>query len=203
MARLLNRIDPIAFQREWWPHVRWYDKQVECIYSVEETPETICVAGNKLGKDYVTGFIALCLFIRCVITDQTCRIVTTSVAEHHLTVLWGEIGRFLSTSAQPLLAKDGGPLIVNHMEVRCKSEMKSKNPLSYLVGRVSAKGEGLAGHHADVTLGIGDEASGLDNACREMFQGWAKRMLWIGNPNPCPTNHFFFEAVRSSDLLAV
>ena len=106
----------------------------------------------------MTGFICPNLFIRCIITDQTCRIVTTSVAEHHLTVLWGEIGRFLTTSKQPLLAKDGGPLVVNHMEIRRKDEMHAKNPLNYLVGRVSAKGEGLAGHHADVTLAVADEA---------------------------------------------
>jgi hypothetical protein len=195
----LNKLDPIAVQRLWWPSVRWYDKQIEIIYSVEECPETVVVAGNKLGKDYVTGFICLCLFLRCVITDQTCRIVTTSVAEHHLTVLWGEIGRFLTTAAQPLLAKDGGPLVVNHMEIRRKDEMSSKNPLSYLVGRVSAKGEGLAGHHAEVTLGVGDEASGLSNEVRDMMQGWAKSLLWIGNPNPCLS--FFYDLVEQGDLI--
>ncbi len=115
-------------------------------------------------------------------------------------MLWGEIGRFINECSIPLLAKDGGPLAVNHMEVRRADEMHTKNPLSYLVGRVSKKGEGLAGHHAEVTLGVGDEASGLDNMCREMFQGWAKRILWIGNPNPC--NSFFRELVEAGDLLA-
>lgn len=215
MVGKLTKIDPIALKELYWPSepyvdfkgqqqrgVRFYDKQIELIYSVEECPETVCVAGNKLGKDFITGFICPNLFLRCIITGQTCRIVTTSVAEHHLTVLWGEIGRFISTSKQPLLAKDGGPLVVNHMEIRRKDEMSVKNPLSYLVGRVSAKGEGLAGHHADVTLGVGDEASGLDNTVREMMQGWAKRLLWIGNPNPCPAGQFFFELAKAGSLEA-
>lgn len=198
MNNCINVIDPIALQRLYWPDVRFFTKQIEVLYSVEENDETIVVAGNKLGKDYVTAFICLNLFLRCIITGQTCRIVTTSVAEHHLTVLWGEIGRFITTCKEPLLAKDGGPLIVNHMEIRRKEEMLVKNPLNYMVGRVSQKGEGLAGHHAEVTLCAGDEASGLDNKVREMAQGWARRCLWIGNPNPCTT--FFFDLVKQGDL---
>jgi hypothetical protein len=208
-------IDPIWLKNHYWPcedyvdfkgqrqrGVNFYKEQVEIIYSTERNIETICVAGNKLGKDFVTGHLVLNLFLRCIKTKQTCRIVTTSVAEHHLTVLWGEIGRFLTTSKYPLLAKDGGPLVVNHMEIRRKDEVETKNPLNYLVGRVSAKGEGLAGHHADVTLGVGDECSGLSNETRDMFLGWAKRLLWIGNPLPCPPGHFFYEAVKSGDILA-
>jgi hypothetical protein len=190
------------FKGQWHRVVQLYDKQIETVYSVERNIETFVVACNKVGKDFIAGLICPDLFLRCVKTKQTCRIVTTSVAEHHLTVLWGEIGRFLSTSRIPILAKDGGPLVVNHMEIRRKEEMESKNPLNYLVGRVSAKGEGLAGHHADVTLGFGDEATGLSNSVREMFQGWAKRLFWVSNPNPVPAGHFFYEAVKSGDILA-
>lgn len=196
-------IDPMALKGLLWPSVQFYDKQVDTVYSVEECRETIVPAGNQLGKDFVTGFICPNLFLRCMIAGLTCRIVTTSVAEHHLTVLWGEIGRFLTTSKHPLLAKDGGPLVVNHMEVRRKSEMDAKNPLNYLVGRVSAKGEGLAGHHADVTLAVADEASGVDDQAYSMFQGWAKRMLYIGNCNPPgPGCRFFYESVRGGEILA-
>ncbi len=45
----LNKVDPIALQKLWWPKVMWYDKQVEVVYSVEENDETIVPAGNKLG----------------------------------------------------------------------------------------------------------------------------------------------------------
>lgn len=195
-----NLVDPIEMAREFWPDVRFYKEQVEVIDSVEHNDETYVVAGNMLGKDYVTGFICLCLFLRCIKAGLTCRIVTTSVAEHHLTVLWGEIGRFVQTCKYPLLAKDGGPLVVNHMEIRRHREMYAKNPLNYLVGRVSEKGEGLAGHHADITLAVGDEASGIADSSYGMFQGWAKRMLFIGNPNPCQS--FFYKNVKAGDLLA-
>jgi hypothetical protein len=150
-------------------------------------------------KDYVTGYICLSRFLRSMILGRTCRVVTTSVAEHHLTVLWAEITRFLTTCKYPLLAKHGGPLTVNHMEVRRASEKDAKNPINYLVGRVSAKGEGLAGHHAEDTLAVGDEASGVDENAYKMFQGWAKRMLFIGNPNNC--SNFFQRGVELGDLI--
>ena len=143
----------------------------------------------------------LSLFLRCIKTGQSCRIVTTSVAEHHLKVLWGEVGRFIQTCAMPLVGGTG-PLAVNHMEVRRRGEVSAKNPLNYLVGRVSEHGEGLAGHHADVTLFVADEASGVANTSYEMAQGWAKRMLIFGNPNPCSREHFFRKGVEAGDLLA-
>lgn len=181
-----------------WPDVWFYDKQVEIIKSTCLNRETYAVAGNKLGKDFVTGFIPVGVFLACIALGKTCRIVTTSVAEHHLKVLWGEIGRFISTSRVPLLAAKGGPLVVNYQEIRRADEATMKNPLSYLVGRVSAKGEGLAGHHAEVTLGIGDEASGLAEDVYKMMQGWAQHMLFIGNPNP--TTNFFYRGVKAGDM---
>lgn len=148
----------------------------------------------------MAGFICLTLFLRCIKIGASCRIVTTSVAEHHLKVLWAEIARFLLASSTPLLEKEGGPLVINHLEIRRASEMRAKNPGSYLVGRVSEKGEGLAGHHADVTLAVGDEASGIADTSYDMFQGWAKRSLYFGNPNP--TANFFKKGIKAGDLLA-
>ena len=196
----MDDIDPIALQKKLWPDITFYDLQREVIYSVENNDETYVSAGNKLGKDFVTGFICVCKFLRCLKMGRTCRIVTTSVAEHHLSVLWAEIAKFLTTSKVPLLARNGGPLVVNHMEIRFAREQDAKNPINYCVGRVSAKGEGLAGHHAEETLAVGDEASGIDDVAYTMFQGWARHMLFIGNPNPC--NNFFFRGIRAGDLLA-
>lgn len=192
-------ICPFKLAKEFWPNVVFYDKQREIIRSVEDSVETYVPAGNKLGKDFVTGFIVLSTFLRCIKSGQTCRIVTTSVAEHHLKVLWGEIGRFLTSSKHPLLFRKGGPLTVNHMEIRRASETLAKNPINYMVGRVSERGEGLAGHHADVTLGVADEASGVAKTSYAMFQGWAKRMLFIGNPN---CDGFFKDGCRAGDLVA-
>jgi hypothetical protein len=193
-------LPPLALAELLWPEVRFYREQRDIIRSVEENDETYVVAGNQLGKDFVTGFICVTKFLRCLALGRTCRIVTTSVAEHHLTVLWGEIGRFVTTAKYPLLAKHGGPLVMNYMELRRANEASAKNPLNYCVGRVSAKGEGLAGHHAEETLFIADEASGIDDLCYSMAQGWAKRMLFIGNPNEC--QNFFRKGVKAGDLLA-
>lgn len=196
-------IDPFALGEEFWPDVSFYDKQREIVYSVEENDETYVTAGNKLGKDFVTGFICPNVFLRCIKLGVSCRIVTTSVAEHHLKVLWGEIGRFVTTSRHPLIySKENpdAPLTMQYMSIRRRGESESKNPLNYLVGRVSEKGEGLAGHHADVTLFVADEASGVDDKSYEMAQGWAKRMLIFGNPNPC--GNFFFKGVKAGDLPA-
>jgi len=191
----------MAVKEVLWPKVKLYEKQLEVLTATLETPETYVTAANKVGKDFVAGFIALACFITCQRLGVTARIVTTSVAEHHLKVLWGEIGRFLSTASRSLVAGKGnaGPLVVNYQEVRVAGEAESKNPLSYLVGRVSAKGEGMAGHHAEFTLLIGDEASGLDDAVYEAAQGWAQHMLFIGNPNPC--SNFFFNNVKAGNLV--
>ncbi len=150
----------------------------------------------------MAGWICLANFLRAIKCGVSCRIVTTSVAEHHLKVLWAEIARFIRECRVPLLAKDGGPLVINHLEIRRKDEMAMKNPGSYLVGRVSKAGEGLAGHHAEYTLGVADEASGCSPVAYEMFQGWAKRMLVFGNPNPTPPTHFFRKGCEAGDMLA-
>ena len=187
-----------------WPDICFYDKQALVIESSFTCPETYVVAGNQLGKDFVAAFIALAAFLICLSRGLSCRIVTTSVAEHHLRVLWGEISRFITTARRPLLYDSvkapAGILVLNYQEVRRTEERAAKNPLNYLVGRVSQKGEGLAGHHAEFTMFVGDEASGLDDAAYKAAQGWAKHMLIIGNPNP--TRNFFYRAVTAGDLLA-
>jgi hypothetical protein len=204
-------IDPLAMQQLLWPspdpgqiaspgRVYFYREQREVIYSVKDNFETYVVAGNQLGKDFVAAFIVLWWFLSAIKMNLTCRIITTSVKDEHLDVLWGEIGRFLSTSAHPLMAKDGGPLVVNHHEIRRASEVDAKNPLNYLKGQVSLKGEGLAGHHSEASLIVGDEASGLDDVCYSMAQGWMKRALFFGNPNPC--ENFWKKGVEMGDLAA-
>lgn len=184
-----------------------YKEQREIVYSVRDSVETYAVAGNKLGKDFVTGFICLGAmlaprtFLGTPSASNEVRIVTTSVKGDHLRVLWGEIMRFVQTARYPLTADKGGPLVVNHWDIR-KVVKGQVCPISYLRGMVSEKGEGLAGHHAAHTLCVTDEASGVDNVVYSMQQGWAKRFLAIGNPNPCPPGHYFFDAVAKGDLLA-
>lgn len=185
-----------------WPKVILYDKQIEVIRSVWHNDETFVPAANMMGKDFVAGLIAITFFL----TRHPVRIVTSSVDGDQLEkVLWGEIGNFLQTSAIPLDAKEGGPLLVDHLRLRkviggkvCK--------LSYCIGRVAAKGEGMLGHHiANVgdgvprTLFIADEASGVDDITYEKARKWANRVLAIGN---CYSSGNFFERMtEAGDLL--
>lgn len=149
------------------------------------------------GKDYVAGFICITYFL----LHPVVRIVSTSVKDDHLRVLWGEIGRFIQDSKYPLEDRKGGPLVVNHRDLRKRSVRKKEiDPISYCRGMVSEHGEGLAGHHAPHTLAVIDEASGVDDLAYTQLGTWAKGMLIFGNPNP--TSNFFYKAVEAGDLVA-
>lgn len=197
------RDNPLAFAKIMWPKVKFYNKQREVIESVRDNYETFVPAGNMLGKDFVTAFIALWFFL----TRHPCRIITTSVDETQLDgVLWGEIRNFIHTSRYPMDCKKGGPLILNHLHVRKRIGGRTCG-ISYMIGRVAAKGEGMLGHHvAEVgdgvpkTLFIADEASGVEDIYYDRADTWAKRKLVIGNPYPC--NNFFKRGVDGGDLPA-
>lgn len=204
-AELEKRLsDPVKFAKYVWPDVVFYKQQRDIIYSVQNNDETFVVAGNMLGKDFVAGFISLHFFL----TRSPCRVVTTSVDHTQLEgVLWGEIRRFINTATIPLKSQNGGPLIVNHLHIRKQDAHKNICGISYLIGRVAAKGEGMLGHHvAEMgdgiprTLFIADEASGVDDVSYQRAGTWCKRMLVIGNPYPC--DNFFKRRVKEGDLVA-
>lgn len=191
--------DPFKFLGLCWPGVRLYPKQAEIVQSVVENRETIAPAGNDLGKDYVSGFI--CVWFFC--SRSPCRIVTHSVDHAQLmSVLWGEIRRFVETSRFTLPIKLSGAL-----DVGIKQVLGGRvHPTSYLIGRVTRKGEGLLGHHepwapdgTPRTLFLADEASGVDQEAWERADTWAHRKLAIGNPYP-PVNRFFQDSVEEGDL---
>lgn len=217
----LALMDPMRLLKWLWPDSAFYDQQRQMVLSVRDSKETYVAAGNQLGKDYTAGAIALGFFLRPQAFfplgyvrqveaaktarnphPHTVRVVTTSVAEHHLKVLWGEIARFVVQCRFPLMwhpdDNPGGVLTMNYQEVRYAWERSAKNPMSYLAGRVSAKGEGLAGHHAAYTLCVMDEASGIDDVVYRMQQGWAKRLLAFGNPNSC--ENFWRKGIEAGDL---
>ena len=188
-------IDPLEFGRMCWPDVKFYREQTEVIYSVRDNVKTFVPAGNMLGKDFVAAFIALWFFV----SRHPCRVVTTSVDGTQLeSVLWGEIRRFLQTTKYEL------PILVNHLHLR-KIVGGKVDGLSYMIGRVAAKGEGMLGHHvANVgdevprTLFIADEASGVDDTSHDRADTWAARMLAIGNTYPC--TNFFRQGVIRGDV---
>lgn len=153
-----------------------------------------------LGKDFAAAFCVLVFFL----TRHPCRIVTTSVDHSQLSaVLWGEMRRFIQTSRFPLDAQRGGPLLINHMHIR-KVYNGEICGISYIIGRVAAKGEGMLGHHVGdstetpKTLWLADEASGVDDENYEKSDTWAKRKLAIGNPYTC--NNFFKRGIKAGDL---
>ncbi len=200
--------DPLRIIAAAWPEVETYDKQQEIIYAVRDCPETFVPAGNMLGKDYITGLLCLCSFLwpNTFLKPRhqwspfnDVRIITTSVADDHLDILWGEIGRFIQSCRIPLLAKQGGPLIWNHRHLR-KMVNGKECKISYLKGIVAERGEKMAGHHASHTLGVVDEASGVDNYVWSQMGTWADRRLAIGNCNPCDARHFFRVGVEGGDL---
>lgn len=213
---LLSILDhPLKLAKFLWPSSEFYAKQVEVIESLRDNEETIIVAGNKLGKDYTAGclcvmfFLAPHLFFPKSYVDKVnrfCgkyripkrRVVTTSVKDDHLRVLWGEIGGFITSSTIPLLIEGGGPLILLNKEIRLASEKEARNPESYMIGCVSEKGEGMAGHHADYNLVVIDEASGVDDLVYTQASTWAKKKLIFGNPNPC--RNFFYKSVKGGNL---
>lgn len=199
-------VNPLELQKVLWPDVKFAGYQKQIIESVELNDETVVPAGNMLGKDFTAAFVALSFYI----TREPVRVITTSVDNSQLEgVLWGEIRRFIQTSKYPLEHTKGGPLVVNHMHIRKIINFKTLEmcPLSYLIGRVAAKGEGMLGHHIPKTgdgiprtLYIGDEASGLEDTSYECADTWAERKLIIGNPYPC--DNFFKRAVKGGDIKA-
>src|SRR5690349_6930938 len=93
LRRLLK--NPVAFGRWAWPEAEPYRQQRQIEWSVERNHVTMVPAGNMLGKDWIAGRIAISFFTRNRLLGRTCRVVTTSVKDDHLRVLWGEIGRWV------------------------------------------------------------------------------------------------------------
>ena len=218
-------IDPMKFAAIEWPDVTFYKQQQEIAYSVLDNRETIVVAANQMGKDFVAGFIILWFFI----SREPCRIVTTSAKDDHLRVLWGEIGKFIQTAKHPLEYSKGGNLIFNQRELKkVVNGVESKN--SYCRGMVASSDKiaAMQGHHAtpesdDIkrmekyfqtyhpkqweerlnewlliprTLFVSDESSSVPHEYYEMADTWAKRMLIFGNAWPC--NNFFKYGVKGN-----
>ncbi len=192
--------DPLAFCKLVWPDCTLYKQQREICYSVRDNDRTFVPAGNALGKDFVSAFIAIWWFC----TRIPARVVTTSVKQAQLEdVLWGEIRRFIQSSRVKL------PLLYNHLKIRRVMDDGSIHPNSELVGQVSNTQEGLLGRHStagfkavqnDVkrTLVIFDEASSIDDETYRGVQTWADSILGIGNTWPCMS--FFKREVEAGDL---
>lgn len=194
-----KEVDPLEFGALAWPKDKWALYQKRVIYSIWDNIETTVKAGNKLGKDYIGGFVAPVAFL----TRHPCRIVTTSAKDQHLRVLWGEIGQRLRTSRIPLDYKAGGPLIINHQDIR-KLVDGERCPLSYLTGMVAGADSiaSMQGHHIALhsandqwkTMFMCDEASSVNHEYYRMARSWFHRAYIFGNPWAC--NNFFYHAFK-------
>lgn len=191
-------VDPFELASVCWPDVTFYGKQREIIYSVEHNKETYVPAGNKMGKDFVAGFIIPWFFL----TRYPCRIVTTSATAEHLRVLWGETHEFIRSSKYPLDTARGGPLIVLQREIR-RIRNGEEDKKSYIISVVANQDSlgAMQGHHIAITgdgiprtLFVSDECSSVSDDYYIMACGWFDRMLAIGNPWQC--NNFFKYAIK-------
>lgn len=193
-----KEVDPLELGALFWPKDKWALYQKRVIYSIWDNIETTVKAGNKLGKDYIGGFVAPVAFL----TRHPCRIVTTSAKDDHLRVLWGEIGQRIRTSRVPLDYKNGGPLIINDKNIR-KLVDGERCPLSYLTGMVAGDDSmaAMQGHHIALTgdgiwrtMFMCDEASSVNHEYYRMARSWFNRAYIFGNPWPC--NNFFYHAFK-------
>ena len=188
--------DPVKFAKLFWPHYTIYDKQREILYSLRDNYETIAVAGNKLGKDFITALGILWFFS----SRRPARVTATSPNAPQLDkILWGEIRRHVESAVHPLPIE-----IMGDMTMYQRDKFKKRVPLCEVEGKVTQKGEAVLGKHADrtakgepTTLFVVDEASGCDDTSYDMADTWAHRILIIGNPFPCV--NFFFKGVEEGD----
>lgn len=192
-----------------WPTESAYKEQWDIVYSIQGNEdhlvlpavETFAPAGNMLGKDWITAFVCLWFFL----SRHPCRIVTTSAKDDHLRVLWGEINQFIQRSRHPLDYKKGGPLVINHQEIK-KFIRGERCPKSYMVGMVASADSiaAMQGHHIantgdgiPRTLFVSDESSSVPDAYFTMASTWFNRALIIGNTWPC--ENFWKKGVEGGD----
>ncbi len=186
-------IDPFDFQKKIFPGMVFADYQKEIIESVRDNFETVCPAGNGLGKDYIASFIA----VWWMCSRRPARVVTTSASSKQLErVLWGEIRKLLGTSEVPLC------LHYNHMHIRQTHNNGEYVHLAECIGQTVSQGEALQGMHLPKEDGphtclILDEASAISDSTYIPAITWAHRILIIGNPLPCA--NFFYRAVKEGD----
>ena len=188
--------NPVHFVKFLWPDVTLYDKQKEILHSLWANDETYVPAANMMGKDFIAAYAILAFFL----TRQPCRIVTTSVKDGHLDVLWGEIGRAIDTCRFPLDHKSGGPLKILQRKIT-KIVNGELDTISYVKGMVADDMNAMQGHHVAKTgdgiprtMFVVDEAAGVQNDYYDMAATWADRMYIFGNCNPC--SNFFFRGVK-------
>lgn len=154
-------------------------------------------AAHKLGKDWISGFLALWFYA----SRSPCRVLTSSVDHSQLQgVLWGEIRAWYDSAQFDLGLK--------LMDLRIKQVRPdgSFHPKSEMIGRVARPGspEGLLGRHMPygpngepMTFSIIDEASGFSDIHLKALRTWSHQILVIGNTYA--SGNFFEKGLEEGD----
>lgn len=204
LPTVLKTCDPFLVQKVLWPDTYFYKEQRDVVESVWQNRFTYVPAAQKMGKDYVAGFVMLVYFL----TRHPCRIVNTSANDDHLVVLWAELEDWIARSRFPLLAKEGGNLYTKHREMR-KTVGGKVHKKSYVKGMVAADDRiaAMGGHHvADPgdgvprTLFLPDECSSVRAEYMSVAEPWAHRILCIGNTWDCPQTHFWRAGIERGNV---
>ncbi len=180
--------DPLALQRAFWPQYQLYQEQREVVVSVRDNKYTWVPAAQKMGKDFIAGFIPVWFFL----TRHPCRVVITSAKEGHLDVVFAEVNKFLTTCRFPLLVRDGGHIHSKYHLVRKIVDGRMCGT-SYIRGMVAADNTvaAMGGHHVPTwddtphTMFLGDECSSMNSEYEEKARPWAHRLFFIGNTWDC------------------
>jgi hypothetical protein len=162
-----------------------WSRQRQICRSVDRHRTTVVVAGNSVGKSYVTARILLSFLY----TRPNGIVFSTAPSQHQLeAVLWKEVRRAHAASALPL----GGKI--------CPSPLKLELAPGWVAyGHATNKIERITGHHAEDLLALVDEGSGVTDAIYEAIASLnPSRVLVIGNPL-WPFGRFFELAQLGED----
>lgn len=180
------RRDPVRFNETILCRAPYWDKQAEIIRSVVDSPITVAVTGNGVGKSY--GAVGVILwFAMC---HPGCRIVVAAPTAGQLSgVVWAELEH-----TRALAARNGIPLGGRNDGLRIDFA-DGWTIEGFGQGSVESK----SGRHAQHLLAVVDEASGVKASVLEAIDSLnPSRKLYLGNPLRAE-GKFYELAERSGD----
>ena len=160
------------------------DKQSEILRSVAQNPMTTVRSGHGIGKSAVEAWT----LIWFMSTRPFPKIPCTAPTQHQLfDILWAEIAKWLRHSKY---------LRNEFVWTKEKVYMKGHPEEWFAVARTATKPDALQGFHADNTMFIIDEASGVDDKIFEPILGALStdgaKLLMCGNPTQL--EGFFYDS---------
>ncbi len=164
------------------------DKQAEILQSVAKNPRTSVRSGHGIGKSAVEAWT----LIWFMATRPFPKIPCTAPTQHQLfDILWAEVAKWLRHS------KYLSDIFVWTKE---KVYMKGHPEEWFAVARTATKPDALQGFHADYTMFIIDEASGVDDKIFEPILGALStdgaKLLMCGNPTQ--VQGFFYDSHKKN-----